>query len=57
MNENIEFLQAFLKNPDKSGLDRSELSGACTVMVEGVKPDQTMSLLNSASVPVRSQSS
>ena len=39
MNENIEFLQAFLKNPTKVGSIAPSSPELARVMLEGVKPD------------------
>ena len=39
MNENIEFLQAFLKNPTKVGSITPSSPELAAVMLEGVKPD------------------
>ena len=39
MNENIEFLQAFLKNPTKVGSIAPSSPELARVMLEGIKPD------------------
>ena len=41
MNENIQFLQAFLKNPGKGRLDQRRVSSELARrMVAGIKPDE-----------------
>ncbi len=45
MNENIEFLQAFLKNPAKVGSIRPSSPELAQKMVEGITPDKNSAVL------------
>lgn len=45
MNENIEFLQAFLKNPGKVGSIRPSSPELAQKMIEGIKPDKDNAVL------------
>ena len=45
MNENIEFLQAFLKNPGKVGSIKPSSPELAQKMIEGIKPDKNNAVL------------
>ena len=45
MNENIEFLQAFLKNPAKVGSIRPSSPELAQKMIEGITPDKSNAVL------------
>ncbi len=45
MNENIEFLQAFLKNPGKVGSIRPSSPELAQKMIEGITPDKNNAVL------------
>ena|SRR5687768_4845667 len=45
MNENIEFLQAFLKNPGKVGSIKPSSPELAQKMIEGIKPDRENAVL------------
>lgn len=45
MNENIEFLQAFLKNPTKVGAIKPSSPELALKMIEGLKPDSDNTVL------------
>ena len=45
MNENIEFLQAFLKNPGKVGSIKPSSPELAKKMIEGIKPDKDHAVL------------
>jgi len=45
MNENIEFLQAFLKNPGKVGAIKPSSPELALKMIEGVSPDKDNAIL------------
>src|SRR5829696_4997422 len=45
MNENIEFLQAFLKNPGKVGSIKPSSPELAQAMIEGIKPDKNNAIL------------
>jgi len=45
MNENIEFLQAFLKNPAKVGSIRPSSPELAQKMIEGIRPDKDNAVL------------
>jgi phospholipid N-methyltransferase len=45
MNENIEFLQAFLKNPGKVGSIKPSSPELAQSMIQGIKPDKNNAIL------------
>ncbi|MBK9153262.1 MAG: hypothetical protein IPM25_03420 [Chloracidobacterium sp.] len=55
MNENIEFLQAFLKNLGKVGAIKPNSPELALKMIEGASPDWDNTVLELVSAPARSR--
>ena len=53
MNENIQFLQAFLKNPGKVGAIAPSSPELAVKMIEGIEPDENNVVIDRSGKPER----